>query len=118
MMCNLSLVLYHLLLNALKTLTLHGSTSVLISIRLSLAIRLEVLIIVNLLVASCWALNDVQPLSNSLSLISKCFRSFYAPWKYFSANRGLGTRLRYQVTDKSSLTISLKEIGMLCIRLM
>ena len=51
-MCNLSLVLYHLLLSALETLTLHGSTSVLLSIRRSLAIRQVVLIIVLLLVVA------------------------------------------------------------------
>ena len=50
MMCNLSLLLYHLLLSALETLTLHGSTSVLLSIRRSLAIRLPVLILVYFLV--------------------------------------------------------------------
>ena len=50
MMCNLSLVLYHLLLSGLEALMLNGSTSVLLSIRRSLAIRLAVLILVYLLV--------------------------------------------------------------------
>ena len=50
MMCNVSLVLYHLFLSALETLTLHGSTSVLLSIRRSLAIRVAVLILELLLV--------------------------------------------------------------------
>ena len=82
MMCNLSLLLYHLLLSASETLKLHGNTSVLLSIRRSLAIRLAVLILVYLLVVA-W--NAVQPLSSSLSLASKCFRNSYAPWKHFGA---------------------------------
>ena len=64
-MCNLSLPLYHLLLSALEALTLHGSTSVLLSIRRSLAICLVVLIFC-VFIGSCWSFN-------SLSLASKCF---------------------------------------------
>ena len=51
MMCNLSLVLYHLLLSTFEAFTRHGSTSVLLSIRRSLAICLAVLIFVHFLVA-------------------------------------------------------------------
>ena len=50
MMCNLSLVLYHLLLSALESLTLHRNTSVLLIIGRSLFISLAVLILELLLV--------------------------------------------------------------------
>ena len=50
MMLNLSLILYHLLLSAFEAIMLHRSTSVLLSNRRSLAIRLAVLILMYLLV--------------------------------------------------------------------
>ena len=85
MMCNLSLVLYHLLLSALESLMLHGSTSVLLSIRLSLAICLHGGPYFSVFIGSYWEWNNVQPLSRPLSLASKCFRNSYAPLKHFSA---------------------------------
>ena len=58
MMWNLSLILYHLLLSAVEALTLHGSTSVLLSIRRSLSISRAFLILVYLLVH--WAESGVS----------------------------------------------------------
>ena len=66
MKCNLSIVLYNLLLSALEALTLHGSTSVLLSIRRSLAIRLHGGPYFSVFIGSYWEWNDVQPLSSPL----------------------------------------------------
>ena len=74
MMCNLSLVLYHLLLSALETLMLHGSTSVRLNIRRSLVY----------LLVDVWH-GMMCSLTLVLSLVSKFFRNSYAPWKHFGA---------------------------------